>query len=390
MNHIKIGFVLAIITPLYFVYSLSLSNDSINKETSNDKLVKNKIIQTSKNLRAPADAQADEDNFDIISIESVTPSDTQEDSSDQEFILPTESGEETTYNLTSNGTTYSIKIRKTDFAGDLFYEVNITNESGCNLDLTYMVSEIGDNTDMKARLMAKKNDCQQSNPTNSQKVATEQDVQSDNQNTEIDQLLSEIATLATEGHHQTAQERYESLKKRVCEQNDNSLCKEMKTFRELIDNSKVIQEEKENIQTIYQQANKDKSGLEGRSSLESKQTFNRNLDNLIRQIRVRFNPSRIIDAHESGLPEKTVSIFKSEFNNLLENAPQSFEVAVSNNRNSLSTSNCTWDGIKKGAQCESSSGSESRLEKTQNITRSQQTRSHVRGSLQGRERGRRN
>lgn len=390
MNRIKIGFILAITTSLYFVYSLSLSNDFINKEVSSDKLVKNKIIQTSKSLRAPADAQVDEDNFAIINIESVNTSDIQETSSDQEFILPTESGEETTYNLTSNGTTYSIKIRKTDFAGDLFYEVNITNEIGCNLDLTYMVSEIRDTTDMKTRLMAKKNDCQQSNSTNPQKVATEQDDQSNNQNTEIDQLLSEIATLATGGNHQTAHERYEALKERVCEQNDNLFCKEMETLRELIDNSKAIQEEKKNIQTIYQQANKDKSELEGRSSLERKQTFNRNLDNLIHQIRSRFTPSRIIDAHESGLPEKTVSIFKSEFNNLLENAPQRFEVAISNNRNSLSTSNCTWDGIKKGAQCESSPGSEPRLEKTQNITRSQQTRSHVRGSLQGRERGRRN
>ena len=392
MEHIKIGFLLAITTSLYFVYSLSLSNNLINKEISSDKLVKNQITQTSKSLRTPADTQTSaqietqtesEESGDFLDLFSEQYNKTNEiPLQDDDIILKV-----TRVKTVKRLSTSDAQIKD-------YYHLETNDSPKCykSYEAEKILSEEdAQNTVANFLNLRRQREICEDRSTNTQEevVVLKRDETKDennNQNTEIDQLLSEIATLATGGNHQTAHERYEALRNR-CSQSSDSFCKEkeMDTLKLLIENSQNLQGKKENLQMEIQKFQETKGVVSDatnkRLSNDSKKAYNNELNQLIYRETTNIDPSRVIwsryrDQYQgqqsitiekmlSNLPEEISSTFRhfiGEYNRLL---PPRFEnVSLSNDRTSKGLG-CEWgNSIEGAAQCRSSSSdSNSRVER---------------------------
>lgn len=149
MNHLKIVFILTIITSLYVAYDNSPPfNDVINNSLFNDRPIKNKIIKTSKSLRAPADELADQNGEEYSYALDFSTTQNAEDpinntegaqTSNLRDILPSDSTKK--ISIVYNKIPYLIKVSVLEgFHMEKSYSIEVSSENlNCPVSYAYVI-----------------------------------------------------------------------------------------------------------------------------------------------------------------------------------------------------------------------------------------------------------
>ena len=222
MSHLKIVFILAIVTSLYIVYdNSSLSSNVINNNSSSDKFVRHNII---KSLRAPADVQDDggeySDVLDFSTTTSAAPIEEQADSESEgssDFLdLFSEQYNKTNEVPLDDGRILKVtKVKKLSDDAQIkdYYNLETSGDGSNKCHKNYKVEEAFDEKNAQELFTEFISHCKQL--ANSQEETKEQSRQNknseaDEKDEEIDELLC-VEEKGEDDYHECLRDNLEEL-----------------------------------------------------------------------------------------------------------------------------------------------------------------------------------